>query len=138
MVNLERLPEGGRRVLIGANPCAGAQNRRALVEALSEELARRGFEPTVHGDIDGLAAEAARLLPSGELRAVVAAGGDGTFRLIAERTPPATPLLVLPLGTENLLARYIGFTPEPTELAKIIADGYTMSLDAGMASSRLF
>jgi len=124
--------------LIGANPRAGAQNRQALVEALSSELARSGFEPTVHGDIDVLAAEAERLLASGELRAVVAAGGDGTFRLIAERTPPGTPLLVLPLGTENLLARYMGFTTDPAVLAKIVVDGYTMRLDAGMAGTRLF
>ena len=57
-----------------------------------------------------LAQEAAQLLTAGQLRAVVAAGGDGTIRLIAEQTPPGTPLVVLPLGTENLLARYLELT----------------------------
>src|SRR6478609_1359555 len=109
MANLERLPDAARRVLICANPRAGAQNRRALVEALCEELVRGGFEPTIHGEIDQLASEAEKLQAEGKLRAVVAAGGDGTFRLVAERTPPGTPLVVLPLGTENLLARYMGF-----------------------------
>lgn len=138
MVNLERLPNTAKRVLIGANPRAGAQNRRALVEALCEELVKSGFEPTIHGEIDELAAETEKLLADGKLRAVVAAGGDGTFRLIAERTPPGTPLAVLPLGTENLLARYIGFTADATALTKIIADGNVMQLDAGVMGTRLF
>ncbi|HEY2412796.1 MAG TPA: diacylglycerol kinase family protein [Pirellulaceae bacterium] len=138
MVNLERLPDAARRVLIGANPRAGTQNRRALVEALSDELVKSRFEPTIHGDVEELAAEAEKLLAGGKLRAVVAAGGDGTFRLMAERTPVGTPLVVLPLGTENLLARYIGFTADAPALAKIIAEGYTMPLDAGLAGTRLF
>jgi diacylglycerol kinase family enzyme len=138
MLNLERLPDAARRVLIGANPRAGAQDRRALVEALCEELVIGGFEPTIHGEIDDLAAEAENLLTRGKLRAVVAAGGDGTFRLIAERTPVGTPLVLLPLGTENLLARYMGFTADVAALAKIIADGCTLQLDAGVAGTRLF
>jgi len=85
-----------------------------------------------------LAAEAERLLAKGELRAVVAAGGDGTFRLIAERTPVGTPLAVLPLGTENLLARYMGLTADAVAVAKIIAEGYSARLDAGVIGTRLF
>jgi diacylglycerol kinase family enzyme len=138
MANLERLPDAARRVLISANPRAGAQNRQAVVEATCQELLKYGFEPTIHTQIDELVAEAEKLLASGELRAVVAAGGDGTFRLVAERTPLGTPLVVLPLGTENLLARYMGFTADAAALTKIIADGCTMPLDAGLAGTRLF
>jgi diacylglycerol kinase (ATP) len=138
MANLERPGGDAKRVLIAANPRAGAQNRRALVESLCEELVRCGFEPTIHGDIGPLQTEAETLLASGKLRAVVAAGGDGTFRLVAERTPLGTPLVVLPLGTENLLARYMGFTADAVTLTKIISDGCTMQLDAGIAGERLF
>jgi diacylglycerol kinase family enzyme len=109
-----------------------------LVEALCEEVVRGGFQPTILGEIDQLAAEAEKLQADGKLRAVVAAGGDGTFRLVAERTPPGTPLVVLPLGTENLLARYMGFTADAAALTKIIADGNLMQLDAGLAGTRLF
>src|SRR5437016_874637 len=109
MVKLDRVPDDARRVLIAVNPRAGAQNRQTIVDTLCQELWKQGCEPSVHADIDELAHNAESLMDSGKLRAVVSAGGDGTFRLIAERTPPRTPLVVLPLGTENLLARYMGF-----------------------------
>jgi diacylglycerol kinase family enzyme len=85
-----------------------------------------------------LAEEAERLLAAGELRAVVAAGGDGTARLVADRTPAGTPILVFPLGTENLLARYLEISPDPAKLAQIVADGRCVRLDAGMAGGQLF
>src|SRR6185436_13997164 len=77
-------------------------------------------------------------LSDGTLRAVVAAGGDGTIRLVAERTPPGTPLLILPLGTENLLARYLELSPDAPRLAQIISAGRACQFDAATANGRLF
>src|SRR4051794_34551687 len=113
MTTTSRIPETARRVLIGVNPHAGAQNRQAVVAELCERLATGGFEAAVVQNIDELAAEAESLLAAGQLRAVVSAGGDGTLRLIADRTPVGTPLVLLPLGTENLLSRYLGQTANP-------------------------
>jgi diacylglycerol kinase family enzyme len=132
------LPEDARDVLIGVNPHAGARNRQAIVEEFFRQVAQQGYQPTIFDEIDRLADEAACLRANGRLRAVVAAGGDGTFRLIAERTPPGTPLVVLPLGTENLLAQYLEFTADPWQLARVVADGVTAALDAGEAAGRLF
>jgi diacylglycerol kinase (ATP) len=133
-----RLPDSAGRVLIGVNPRAGAQNRQALVTELVRQLQSRGFLATVIDQIDSLAAAAERFLAAGELRAVVAAGGDGTIRLIADRTPAGTPLLVLPLGTENLLAGYLEQAADPAELTQIVADGVCVGLDAGLAGNQLF
>lgn len=127
-----------RRVLIGVNPRAGAQNRQAIVEEFSHQLASLGFEAAIFHEVDALAVESGRLLAAGRLRAVVAAGGDGTIRLIADRTPVGTPLLVLPLGTENLLARYLELTADPVQLSNVVADGLTVRFDAGRAGNRLF
>ncbi len=132
--DLEQLRDDARRVLIAANPRAGYQNRREIVERFSQELLTRGFEPVIHNEIDQLAQDAERLLASGQLRAVVAAGGDGTFRLVAERTPPGTPLFILPLGTENLLARYLELSTDVVELTRIIAEGRTVRFDAGQVN----
>lgn len=138
MAELEQLDVNARRVLIAANPRAGYQNRREVVERFCQELMTRGFEPVIYSEIDELAKEAERLMARGQLRAVVAAGGDGTFRLVAERTPPRTPLLILPLGTENLLARYVELTTDVVELTRIVAEGRTARVDAGLADGRLF
>jgi diacylglycerol kinase family enzyme len=64
--------------------------------------------------------------------------GDGTIRLVAERTPPGTPLLVLPLGTENLLARYLELAADARQLAQIASAGLTCRFDAGEANGRFF
>ena len=132
------IAENAQRVLIGVNPRAGAQDRMPFVDRLERELNDRGFEVDVFVDVNRLAEESAAALAAGELRAVVAAGGDGTLRLIAERTLPGTPLLVLPLGTENLLARYLELPAEPIQLAAVVADGLVVHFDAGRAGSRLF
>jgi diacylglycerol kinase family enzyme len=130
--------DDARRVLIGINPCSGAQNRQAVVEELSRQLKEQGLEPTTFNEIEGLAPEAERLQAARQLRAVVAAGGDGTVRLIADRTPVGTPILVLPLGTENLLARYLELTADPAQLTRVVVEGLTVNLDAGQAGERLF
>src|SRR6476659_3034478 len=82
-----------RRVLIAVNPRAGAQDREEIVAEFCHRLVQRGFQPTSHTELDSLVAEAERSLAAGQLRAVVAAGGDGTIRLIAERTAAGTPLV---------------------------------------------
>src|SRR4029450_10193597 len=81
---------------------------------------------------------AAQKIAARKLRAVVAAGGDGTVSLIANRTPPGTPLAILPLGTENLLARYLEVAADPQQLARLIAGGWCISLDAAQAGPRIF
>jgi diacylglycerol kinase family enzyme len=68
----------------------------------------------------------------------VAAGGDGTVAYIANRTPPDVPLAILPLGTENLLSKHLGLTPDPARLVDVIRGGATVRLDAGQAGERLF
>jgi diacylglycerol kinase family enzyme len=126
------------QVLIAANPRAGTGSRRGLIEHLERELRGSGLTATIETDADALATRSGQLASEGRLRAVVAAGGDGTFRLVADRVPPGTPLAILPLGTENLLARYLEMTADPSRLAKLIAAGCTVSLDAGRAGGQLF
>ena len=126
------------QVLVAANPRAGTGSRRELIEHLQRELAQLALPATVETDIDTLTQRARSLTAEGRLNAIVAAGGDGTFRLVADRVPPNVPLAILPLGTENLLARYLQMPADPAKLAQIIAAGCTVSLDAGRAGGQLF
>lgn len=133
-------PNHSSTVLIGFNPLAGARDprKRERVEQLCEELRARGFISEVVSDRESLAMQGADELRQGKLRAVVAAGGDGTVSDLVNRTAPETPIAVLPLGTENLLARYFGMPRDPAEVAAVIAAGASISLDAGRANGRLF
>ena len=131
-----RLPHETNRVLILRNPTAGRQARQQRVQNLQEELQYLGLETTCFTEIETLLERAAQDCAAGTLRAVVAAGGDGTVGLIANQLPAGTPLTVLPLGTENLLARSFGLNPE--NVAQAIRQGACLQLDAGEVNGRLF
>jgi diacylglycerol kinase family enzyme len=42
------------------------------------------------------------------------------------------------LGTENLLARYLELSANPTQLVAVVTDGIVVHVDAGQAGNRLF
>lgn len=138
MPALLQLPDDARDVLIAVNPHAGVRNRQAVAEELRQQLQDMGLRVSIFPGIDELAQQAAARLAAGSLRAVVAAGGDGTISLVANRTPPGTPLAILPLGTENLLAKYMEVEADPQQLCRAIAAGCCAQLDAGQAGGRLF
>lgn len=72
-----------------------------------------------------------------QVTCLVAAGGDGTVADVINRYP-GVPIAVLPMGTENLLARYLG-TPQSGEaLARLIASGSRRRLDLGIVGNRRF
>src|SRR5690348_10493539 len=95
-----------RHVLISFNRIAGAGGREAKVARLLAKLQGAGYAATICPTAEALE-EQVQSLDSGDLRAIVAAGGDGTLSWIANRVPPETTLMAFPLGTENLLARYL-------------------------------
>lgn len=72
-----------------------------------------------------------------KLRCIVAAGGDGTVADVAHRHP-GCPIAVLPLGTENLLAKYLDLTHCGRTLAAIIESGRIRMLDSATANGRRF
>ncbi len=137
-ISLDLLPPTARRVLIAVNPTAGAKSRRSVIEQLAASLAELQLLPEVVTSLEEIAIRSAALLQIGELRSVVAAGGDGTAAEVVNRTPPGTPVAVFPQGTENLLANYLEMSRKPADLAAVIAAGRTAWLDAGRAGGRLF
>lgn len=132
------LPDTRRRVFISVNPCAGARDRLDLIERLAAALEAQGLEPAIVESPEQLAEFCCDPAISPQVRAVVAGGGDGTVSYLANRLPPETPLAILPLGTENLLAKYLQIACDPVALAAMIARGETIAIDAGLAGERLF
>lgn len=132
------LPNAASHVILAVNPKAGARARQDLIEQLQRELEAHELTSEIITDSDQLRAVTSQPGFAAKLRAVVAAGGDGTVARVANYTPPGTPLAVLPLGTENLLSKYLNTSSDPHELASVIARGATIQFDAGMAGEQLF
>ena len=127
-----------RQVVIWVNPKAGSGAARSTIESLESRLRRSGFDVEMSDDPSTCHAAIRRHHASGTLRVVVAAGGDGTLKQIVSEAPHGVPLIPLPLGTENLVARHLQITADPVLLEQAIAGGRTVWLDAGKADDELF
>lgn len=120
-------------VLLAANPYSGSGPNRRRVEALVAALRALGGAPHVVWDPHERAAVLADTVTMARCRAVIVAGGDGTISQVINELPSGVPLAVLPLGTENLLARALGFTSDPLVLASDVVACRTRTIDLGRA-----
>ena len=125
-----------RRVAIVANPYSGARRNGALVKRLVAALESQGLEPHEIRQLDELAAARSPQVAR-QYRCVVAAGGDGTLhRVLNEQLP--LPIALLPLGNENLFARYFGYRRDPEAIAQAIAAGRVRPIDLGSVNGQRF
>jgi diacylglycerol kinase family enzyme len=122
-------------IVIAANPYRGARHPRERVQALAVTIASAGIPVRVLWD----ARERARLLGDARemagVRAVVAAGGDGTVASVINELPADVPLAVMALGNENLFARALGVPTDPVALGRAVVAGRTRQLDLGLATT---
>lgn len=132
------MDERARSVVVAVNPTSGASDSAAIVEQLVRRLKDAGLEPEPISDIAEIHRRSSELRAANRLRAVVAAGGDGTVSMLANQLERGTPIAVLPLGTENLMAKFLGVTQSVEEVTDIIVAGRTVQLDAGRANGQLF
>lgn len=124
-----------RRILVAASPHAGARSRRGTVREIVALLDKGGYHVHATEDIEELQGLAAEWHSAGQLRTVLACGGDGTASLVRNRVPLAVPLLAVPMGTENLLGRYLSQSAEPASVLQTVEEGVTVQLDLGSVQS---
>jgi diacylglycerol kinase (ATP) len=141
----EQMPGTGRvglaprRLLVIYNPAAGRKPGRRLAEVLAH---LHGLGSTVvlretaaRGDAEAIA----RAADPAEFDAVAAAGGDGTINEIVNGlATSALPLVVLPLGTGNVLANELGLPRDARRLAELAAFGEAAPIWTGQIGSRHF
>ena len=137
-MSIEILNSSTNAVVISSNPKSGSSNRQNLVDQTAGLLREKGFEVHCFTDIQTVIETSESLFAEGKLRTVLGAGGDGTAALLANSLNPDIPISILPLGTENLLAKYLGVTASPAQVADLIQLGKTVRLDAGTANGKLF
>jgi diacylglycerol kinase (ATP) len=132
-----------KRVVIFANPIAGSGRGKIIAERIAGRLRADGVEARAiyerPADVgDEVLAEAS---------AAIAIGGDGTIRGVAARLNRvadvrAIPLLIVPMGTANLLGRHLGIKwnnrTVAEQVSRTIANHQLIHLDAARANGELF
>lgn len=126
-----------RLVLVVRNPRSGAGDRRALMDRLERQLIEAGFVVRIESDLDELSRQLASATVLRDLRTVISAGGDGTASVVATRVPSAVPITLFPLGTENLLARWLGATTDIEATVAAIQRLEVRRIDAATANGKL-
>jgi diacylglycerol kinase family enzyme len=122
----------------GAGSVAGGSSDEA--RAIREAFAPTGAEVVVQ-EVRGrdLAAAAERLVGDEGVRAVVAAGGDGTVSAVAGSLVGTGAVLgVLPLGTFNHFAKDLGMPQDLVEAAAALTSAEVAAVDVGELNGRVF
>ncbi len=91
------------------------------------------------GELDTVVAQAGLNGGGGDYDAVIAAGGDGTVRALAERlTTDAPPLAALAQGGANYFARELGSPRDPARFVDMVLSGATAEVTLGRAHDAAF
>lgn len=127
------------KVLLIINPAAG-RRRGSPLEEIQSALTQPFVDLSVHlTSGPGDATVAARLAVSEGFELVVAAGGDGSINEVANGLVGSeTELGIVPVGTENVLARELGVPLEPRAACRHLLDTVARRIDVGKVNDRYF
>jgi len=133
-------PEDGYIAYI-VNPKSGATSTKMTGRRFERYLIKRGYE--IRGSLTTSLSHACDLATDAavdyDCAMVVAAGGDGTIREVVHGLEGSDkPLLIMPSGTENLLANELGFDEKLKTLIRTFEAGYIRPLDLGNVNGRCF
>jgi len=128
-------------ILYIVNPKSGASSTKMGCRRFHRFLTERGYDVRLRltTSLSHACELATRVAGDDACALVVAAGGDGTIREVAHGLEGAdTPLLIVPSGTENLLANELGLDWRLETLVKAFEQGVVRPLDLGMANGKCF
>jgi YegS/Rv2252/BmrU family lipid kinase len=123
------------------NPKSGATSRKFTGRQFQEYLVKKGFEVRVGltASLDDACELATEAAVDYDCALVVVVGGDGTVREVAHGLEGSDrPLLIVPCGTENLLANELGFDERLKTIIRTFEAGYIRPLDLGSANGKCF
>lgn len=128
------------RIAAIMNPVAGASRQRGAIRRMLAQLEQRGCAVTVDRTTGGGdATRFAEAAVAARADAVVAIGGDGTVgEVVHGLAGSGVPLLIWPTGTENLVARSLGFRADADVLCSCFDEQNLRIFDLGVANGRSF
>jgi len=123
------------RIALICNPNAGSAESGEALVAAAREL---GLDAVAFEEENS--ADAARRALSDGYSAVVACGGDGTVRAVADvlHRQADTIMGIVPLGTGNVVAAALGIPEDVAGALEIVAAGRTRTLDVGRCDGKAF
>ncbi|MBD3672256.1 MAG: hypothetical protein HUJ26_01905 [Planctomycetaceae bacterium] len=124
-------------IAIQRNPMSGSGVGREELVKLVLSLQKFGYHVRIFKNRDKLLAALNDVDRRERLRCLVAAGGDGTVNDVLNRYP-SVPLTIFPMGTENLLAKYLKIESSGDRLAEVIHHGRTAQFDVCQVNGRKF
>lgn len=129
-----------RQVVAIYNPRSGGGRFRREVPLITGLLESYGpaveLQQTTEPDE---ATELARRAVAGGADAVCAMGGDGTVNEVVNGiAETGVPLILIPVGTVNVLAEELGIPLDPAEACAVVRDGTLSWIDLGVADRRYF
>lgn len=122
------------------NPVAGHGVSKEAFQKLCALLNERGIEYAfAYTEAPGHAKELARAAVSAGYACVVAVGGDGTVREVAEAMLyTGVPMGIVPCGTGNDMARPLHIPQDVNGALDVVLNGRTLRMDAGEVNGKPF
>lgn len=118
----------GDVVVIQRNPASGSGRSRRKLHELVRELRNRSWRLRMFHSRTQLDSFVQQEQDAASIHCLVAAGGDGTVSSLVNRHPHI-PVAVLPMGTENLIARHLKMPSSGTAVARTIDAGHYREFD---------
>ena len=122
------------------NPKSGSTGNVSILVRLKDYLHKQGH--IIHLDLTKSLSHAGKLADKAKnngANLIIVSGGDGTVRSVVEAMAGSKlPILILPGGTENLLAQELGIDGSFHKTTKILKHGSLRNLDLGSANGQLF
>lgn len=122
------------------NPAAGGNTCLPKFAPIEQALAEEDVDfSVVYSEYAGHATQLARQALMAGHDCVVAVGGDGTVREVAqELLHSGIPLGILPFGTGNDLIRVLGIPSDPRKAVRLLLEGEAQTIDAALANNQLY
>ncbi|MEQ9406803.1 MAG: diacylglycerol kinase family protein [Fuerstiella sp.] len=125
------------RVVIQRNPTSGTGRGARQIHVMVRELKALGYRLRLFADRQRLDDFLAHPEIRTEVRCLVAAGGDGTIASLINRHADL-PIATLPLGTENLVARYLKIPRCGRTVARMVHQHHTRRFDTAFIDEQRF
>ena len=122
------------------NPKSGSAVNASNVRCLRETLINRGARVQISVTRSlAHATELAAATTQTDCKTLVVSGGDGTVSCVAQGMAGSTiPVLILPTGTENLIAQELGIDGSHSTTMRTLDHNHIRKLDLGLANNQHF